>query len=135
MIKWQPDFNFIDFWPKLLPQCTLPQSIKKLLKPVPINRSSHDLHDNRFASKKELYVTTTIIRFGTKCDRDQNWLAIAITCCSQLWSETIHQIYCKIWTCINTFNWLLHVAVNFGARKVTKFMAKYEPVSRFQLTC
>ena len=26
---------------------------------------------------------------------------------------------------------MVHVAVNFGARKVTKFIAKYEPVSRF----
>jgi hypothetical protein len=26
---------------------------KKLLKPVPINVSSHDLHENRLAGKKE----------------------------------------------------------------------------------
>jgi hypothetical protein len=28
LIKWQPVFNFIHFWPKLLPQCTLPNWLK-----------------------------------------------------------------------------------------------------------
>ena len=32
---------------------------EKMLKAVPINRSSHDLHENRFASKKEFYLTAT----------------------------------------------------------------------------
>ena len=31
VIKWQPVFKFIHFWPKLLPQCTLPQSVKNCL--------------------------------------------------------------------------------------------------------